>query len=138
MPGMARPAEVERLFRALADRTRLRLLNLMRDGEVCVCVFTHVLKTHQPKISRHLAYLRAAGLVETRRQGRWMHYRIAVPADAGLRIALRAAMAALDEQPLFRADRARMHSIACSPRSPVRLQGAPLPELAAAAARARA
>ena len=53
----------ELFFRALADRTRLRLLNLMRGDEVCVCFFVEILKTNQPKISRHLAYLRRAGIV---------------------------------------------------------------------------
>ena len=73
---------LEPLFRALADRTRLRLLNLMRDQEVCVCYFVAVLETSQPKVSRHLAYLRRAGIVSARRQATWMHYRIAVPHDA--------------------------------------------------------
>jgi ArsR family transcriptional regulator len=117
------------MFRALADGTRLRLLNLMRDGEVCVCVFTDVLRTHQPKISRHLAYLRRAGLVRARRQGKWMHYAVATPADPTMRRALEAALAIFDEQPMFRADRARMREVCCSPRSVVRLQGAPLPRL---------
>ena len=53
---------IELLFKALADRTRLRLINLMGDTEVCVCFFVEVLKTNQPKISRHLAYLRRAGV----------------------------------------------------------------------------
>lgn len=61
---------------ALADETRLRLLNLMREGEVCVCFFTEVLGLSQPKVSRHLAYLRNAGVVGARRDGKWMHYRI--------------------------------------------------------------
>src|SRR5918992_3939285 len=69
-------------FRALADHTRLRLLNLMGDDEVCVCFFVEVLKTNQPKISRHLAYLRRAGVVTARREGKWMHYRLVEPADA--------------------------------------------------------
>src|ERR687883_1401895 len=72
---------MERLYRALADRTRLRLLNLMGDGEVCVCYFVEVLKMSQPKISRHLAYLRRAGVVAARREGKWMHYRIVSPPD---------------------------------------------------------
>src|SRR5215468_590299 len=73
--------DMELLFRALADRTRLRLLNLIGQDEVCVCYFVEVLKTNQPKISRHLAYLRRAGIVEARREGKWMHYRIVQPAD---------------------------------------------------------
>src|SRR5918911_126992 len=68
-------------FRALADYTRLRLLNLMGDDEVCVCYFVEVLRIPQPKISRHLAYLKRAGVVESRRDGKWMHYRITEPAE---------------------------------------------------------
>src|SRR5450755_550786 len=70
------------LFRALADTTRLRLLNLIADREICVCYFVEILKTSQPKISRHLAYLRKAGIVAARREGRWMHYRLVAPRDA--------------------------------------------------------
>src|SRR5918999_985187 len=73
---------MELLFKALADKTRLRLINLMGDDEVCVCFFVEVLKTNQPKISRHLAYLRRAGVVAARREGKWMHYRIVTPPDA--------------------------------------------------------
>jgi ArsR family transcriptional regulator len=63
-------------YAALSDPTRLRLLSLMKHGEVCVCYLQEVLKTNQPKISRHLAYLKRAGLVEARRDGKWAHYRI--------------------------------------------------------------
>src|SRR3982074_3082788 len=73
--------EIEILFRALADRTRLRLLSLMGDDEICVCFLVEVLKTNQPKISRHLAYLRRAGVVASRREGKWMNYRIVEPED---------------------------------------------------------
>src|SRR4029450_1513969 len=76
-----RSFDIELLFRALADRTRLRLLNLMGTDEVCVCYFVEVLKTPQPKISRHLAYLRKAGIVGARREGKWMHYRVVKPGD---------------------------------------------------------
>ena len=64
------------LFLALGDRTRLRLLNLMRDREICVSSFTGTLGHSQPLISRHLAYLRNSGIVEARREGKWMHYSI--------------------------------------------------------------
>ena len=64
------------LFAALADENRLRLLSLMQGGEVCVCHLQEALQTNQPKISRHLAYLKRAGLVEVRRDGKWMHYRL--------------------------------------------------------------
>src|SRR5881275_3256357 len=68
-------------FAALADQTRLRLLNLMRDGEVCVCFFAGTLGTNNPKISRHLSYLKRAGLVTGRRDGKWMHYSLRPPKD---------------------------------------------------------
>ena len=71
--------EVELLFRAMADRTRLRILNLLRGGEVCVCDLVSVLNLPQPKVSRHLAYLRKAGLVTARKDGHWAYYRLAAP-----------------------------------------------------------
>ena len=81
MSKNAKSFDQELFFRALADRTRLRLLNLMRADEVCVCFFVEILKTNQPKISRHLAYMRRAGIVGARREGAWMHYRIVEPSD---------------------------------------------------------
>lgn len=69
------------LFQALGDSTRLRILGLLLSGEVCVCDIHESLKIPQPKASRHLAYLRKAGLVETRREGLWIHYRLANAAD---------------------------------------------------------
>jgi ArsR family transcriptional regulator len=74
-------AEMEDLFKALADGTRLRILGLLLTGEVCVCDIHESLKIPQSKASRHLAYLRRAGLVETRREGLWIHYRIGTLAD---------------------------------------------------------
>ncbi len=74
-------AELERLFQALGDATRLRILGLLLTGEVCVCDIHETLKIPQPKASRHLAYLRKSGLVTTRRQGLWIHYRLAELAD---------------------------------------------------------
>jgi ArsR family transcriptional regulator len=68
--------QMERLFKALADATRLRILGLLLTGEVCVCDIHESLKIPQPKASRHLAYLRRAGLVDTRREGLWIHYRL--------------------------------------------------------------
>jgi ArsR family transcriptional regulator len=67
---------VDRMFRAFSDRTRLRILNLLRDGEVCVCDLVRVIGSPQPTISRHLAYLRRSGLVAARKEGLWMHYRL--------------------------------------------------------------
>src|SRR5512141_2208203 len=73
--------EMENLFKALADTTRLRILGLLLTGEVCVCDIHESLKIPQSKASRHLAYLRRAGLVETRRTGLWIHYRLGKLAD---------------------------------------------------------
>jgi ArsR family transcriptional regulator len=72
---------MERLFQALGDATRLRILGLLLTGEVCVCDIHESLELSQPKVSRHLAYLRKAGLVETRREGLWVHYRLATTPD---------------------------------------------------------
>src|SRR4051812_35263204 len=77
MVATAAHVPVDRLFRAFSDRTRLRILNLLRGGELCVCDIVRVLHLPQPKISRHLAYLRRARLVLARKEGLWMHYRLA-------------------------------------------------------------
>jgi ArsR family transcriptional regulator len=73
--------QLETLFKALGDVTRLRILRLLMAGEVCVCHIHEALKIPQSKASRHLAYLRRTGLVSTRREGLWIHYRLAAPAD---------------------------------------------------------
>src|ERR1044072_6398982 len=79
---MSKPLiEMEALFKALADATRLRILGLLLSGEVCVCDIHESLKIPQSKASRHLAYLRRSGLVETRREGLWIHYRLATTSD---------------------------------------------------------
>ena len=77
--------ELEKLFLALGDKTRLRLLALMADGEVAVGFLADRLGESQPKVSRHLAYLRNAGVVYTRRDGKWIYYGISYPQDASLR-----------------------------------------------------
>ena len=120
-------ADVELLFKALADRTRLRLLNLMGGDEVCVCFFVEALGISQPKISRHLAYLRRAGVVGARREGKWMHYRVVEPEDEGARRVLRETRAWLAEDRELRRDRERLVKICCAPQLPVQLQSAPRP-----------
>ena len=119
--------DMEMLFRALADRTRLRLLNLMRDGEVCVCFFVEILGTNQPKISRHLAYLKRAGIVAARREGKWMHYRINIPTDSYAAGVLSDVQAWLAEDKEMQRDRSRLMKVCCAPQLPVQLQGAPRP-----------
>src|SRR5918998_1048740 len=118
-------AQMELLFKALADRTRLRLLNLMGAGEVCVCFFVEVLGTNQPKISRHLAYLRRAGVVAARRDGKWMHYRVVAPADAHAARVFEEVRSWIREEREMQHDRARLARICWAPQVPVRLQGAP-------------
>ena len=101
-------------FAALADGNRLRLLHLMKDGEICVCFLQGTLKTNQPKISRHLAYLRRAGLVDARREGKWMHYRLKeLPAD--LDRLLNNAFLATANEPQVEKDNHRAKQIQCAP-----------------------
>ena len=126
---MSKKADLDKelFFRALADRTRLRLLNLMRDDEVCVCFFVEILKTNQPKISRHLAYLRRAGIVGARREGQWIHYRIAEPADPDAARLLKDVMTWLANDQEMQRDRERLVKICCAPQLPVSIQSAPRP-----------
>ena len=126
------------LFAALSDRTRLRLLNLMDGREVCVCYFVRILGQSQPKISRHLAYLRRAGVVAARREGKWMHYKIVAPSNAGAARILRETLAVLREDKVMQADRARLGRACCAAQRVSALEGAPLPipvKAVAAAAR---
>ena len=121
--------ELEILFQALGDRTRLRLLNLMSAGEVCVCFFVEALDEPQPKISRHLAFLRKAGLVSARRDAKWMHYSIAMPAHEAARKIFSRTLATLSDDPEMQRDRASLAKACCSPRVPDLLKRAPKPEL---------
>ncbi|MGI9067532.1 MAG: ArsR/SmtB family transcription factor [Pyrinomonadaceae bacterium] len=118
---------IELLFKALADRTRLRLINLMGEDEVCVCFFVEVLKTNQPKISRHLAYLRRAGVVSARRDGKWIHYRIVEPPESHAANIFREVRTCLANDPSMQSDRARLQKICCAPQLPVQLKRAPVP-----------
>lgn len=117
-------------FRALADRTRLRLLNLIADREVCVCFFVEILGTNQPKISRHLAYLRRAGLVEARREGKWMHYRMIEPTDPTVKHLVEHVRQWLEQDDAMKKDRKRFDNICCAAKPPARLRNAPLPAAA--------
>ena len=101
-------AEMETVFKALADSTRLRILGLLVTGEVCVCHLHETLRISQPKASRHLAYLRNAGLVDTRREGLWVHYRMAVLPDAVLETVHRTVTHALRHLEVVRKDVERL------------------------------
>jgi ArsR family transcriptional regulator len=127
MRRASKPPDLVRLFAALADRTRLRLLNLMNGREVCVCYFVELLKQGQPKISRHLAYLRNAGIVSARREGKWMHYSIQPPTDARAAAVLDATLDSLKADREMQSDLAKLENACCQKPALVSLQGAPLP-----------
>ena len=108
-------AGLETLFRALADQTRLRILALLASGEVCVCQIHGALGVPQPTASRHLAYLRKTGLVATRRDGLWIHYRLAMPADAAMASVLRTAIDAAGKTRGLGTDRKRLSGLTSIP-----------------------
>src|SRR5262245_40776409 len=106
---MGKPlADMETLFKALADETRLRIIGLLLTGEVCVCDIHESLKIPQSKASRHLAYLRRTGLVDTRRTGLWIHYRLGRQSDAVLAALVDAVRHALSHLDTVRKDSERL------------------------------
>ena len=106
---------MERVFQALGDGTRLRILGLLLSGEVCVCTLHESLGEPQPKVSRHLAYLRRTGLVSTRREGLWIHYRLADHADPVVATIVQAVTHALGHVDAVRRDtRALEKAAGCS------------------------
>src|SRR5579864_3634828 len=111
--------DMEMLFKALGDATRLRILGLLLTGEVCVCHISQSLKIPQSKASRHLAYLRRTGLVATRRDGLWIHYRLATSTDPVVAAISEAVRCALTHTDVVRRDAERLHrktkSGACLP-----------------------
>jgi ArsR family transcriptional regulator len=113
--------DAELFFSALADKTRLRLLNLMRDGEVCVCFFAETLGTNNPKISRHLSYLKRAGLVTGRRDGKWMHYSITKPSQPHAAEVLDKTLEMLSTDRALEGDRRRLADVCCAPQALVSL-----------------
>jgi ArsR family transcriptional regulator, arsenate/arsenite/antimonite-responsive transcriptional repressor len=119
----------ELFFAALADRTRLRLLNLMQKDELCVCYFPEIIGTNQPKISRHLAYLRRAGLVSVRREWKWAHYRIVEPKDEQAARVLREILEWIKTDEEMQRDHLKLMNLCCAPvqQQPVSIQGAPRP-----------
>ena len=97
--------ELENLFKALADKTRLRILALLGNNEVCVCHIHDSLGLPQPTVSRHLAYLRKSGLVATRRDGVWMHYQVSRSLSPVIQGVVSAAVDALQQLPATTQDR---------------------------------
>ena len=98
------------LFKAFADATRLRILNLLLEGELCVCDLCDVLDIIQPTVSRHLGHLRRAGLVVGRREGKWMHYSIAKRPDKLQRTLLNCVNSCLRQVDVLRDDLSRLRA----------------------------
>lgn len=121
--------DLELFFAALADRTRLRLLNLIAGDEICVCFFSEVIGTNQPKISRHLAYLKRAGLVSARRDGKWMHYQITEPKNKQAAAVFLKIREMIKEDKEMQADRKKLLKVCCvpAPQQPVNIRRAPRP-----------
>jgi len=125
--SMSKGFSMERFFRALADRTRLRILNLLGDDEVCVCFLVEILQTNQPNISRHLVYLRDAGIVSARREGKWMHYRIVEPSHSQAATVLAEVRSWISQDREMQRDRKRLVRVCCATELPIALQRAPKP-----------
>lgn len=117
---------MERFYMALADKTRLRLLNLMRQNEVCVCFFTEVLGDSQPKVSRHLAYLRNAGIVNARRDGKWIHYSIRWPENEKAREVLEASLEWLAAVGEMQLEVEKYETVCCTPELLVQIARTPI------------
>ena len=116
--------ELEGFFQALGDTTRLRIIGLLLNGEVCVCHIHESLRMSQPKVSRHLAYLRAAGLVETRRAGVWIHYRLVDLPDPLRKTVATAVQHTLSHIDVISKDAQRLQTITgCCLADPVELVG---------------
>lgn len=120
-PRVRNAAALTGLYQALADPTRLRILAILAqqtpaapEGELCVCHIHDSLGVSQPTASRHLAYLRKAGLVEARREGVWMHYRIVRPADPVLASIFDAALHALGHADSTTRDRAKLARVSAA------------------------
>src|SRR6266566_1882930 len=126
MYGMSksRKDEPAALFKTLADPTRLRLLNLLACGETCVCELTDTLRVVQPKVSRHLRHLKRAGLVEARRDGKWMHYRWAQHGDPLVRHVLTGLREWMAKDDRMNGERSRRSKVCCrvSRRKPNRIK----------------
>jgi ArsR family transcriptional regulator len=100
--------ELERYFKALADSNRLRILNLLMHGELCVCDIQYVLQASQPNVSRHLCYLKNSGLVLDRRDGSRMFYRLAAPMGRNKKRLFYFFQDASRDEEQLRADKKRM------------------------------
>lgn len=100
--------ELDRHFKALSDISRLRIVNLLLHGELCGCDIRYILDTSQPNVSRHLIYLKNAGLVQDRRDGFRIFYGLSGPLQGSKRQLFDYLQAAFKSQPLFQADVQRL------------------------------
>lgn len=117
---------LETLFKALSDQTRLRIVGLLLSGEICVCHIHESLGLPQPTVSRHLAYLRNAGLAVSRKQGLWVHYRLAELDDPVMQTVLDAVGHALGHLTSAERDRQRLAArVDVAPRRWIPLTSAP-------------
>ena len=103
--------KIDRMFRAFCDRTRLRILSLLRDGELCVGDIVEILQVPQPRVSRHLGHLKKAGLVLTRKSGTWVYYSLTRPKTAFHRKLLDCAITCFRDVPEIQADNAKAAKI---------------------------
>jgi ArsR family transcriptional regulator len=111
MQETAKTNQIDLMFRAFCDRTRLRILSLLRNREMCVGDIVASLQVSQPKVSRHLGYLRKAGLVRVRKEGLWCHYSLVLARSAFHRKLLECAVTCFQEVPEIRADNLRAGKI---------------------------
>jgi len=118
-----------KLFRALGDETRLRMVAMLSHGELCVCHLEKALDLPQPNVSRQLGILRMAGVVDARREGKWIHYRLARPSDETRARVLEATLGAISGDRQMQRDRLALERACCAVRLPAALQNAPKPQL---------
>ncbi|MHC4399158.1 MAG: ArsR/SmtB family transcription factor [Planctomycetota bacterium] len=104
-------SQVDLMFRAFCDRTRLRILSLLHDGELCVGDIVESLRVPQPKVSRHLAHLRKAGLVTVRKEGLWCHYSLLSPRTEFHRKLLECAITCFKDVPEIKSDNTRARKL---------------------------
>ncbi|MEO6993492.1 MAG: metalloregulator ArsR/SmtB family transcription factor [Lacunisphaera sp.] len=109
--------ELLKIYECLCDRTRLRVLNLLSRGPLCVCHFQEILREPQVKISKHLAYLRRRGLVEVERRGKWMIYELPAKPSRELKANLACLQVCAQEEVIFRRDLERLGKLdlTCTP-----------------------
>jgi ArsR family transcriptional regulator, arsenate/arsenite/antimonite-responsive transcriptional repressor len=120
-PNAEAVGSVDLMFRAFSDRTRLRILHVLQDGELCVGDIVAILRAPQPRVSRHLAYLRKANLVVARKSGQWSHYSLAPAKTVFHRKLLECLARCFGEVPEIKSDAVRAAKIretgGCCPTS---------------------